>query len=167
MLAVAVVRESLATVGCPVAVVGAAFAFIGGCVATIRHGAAHDGRGTVGLLCLFGGAAFVRGVLALKLGGVLVVLLRSAVKRSGLAVELREVGICLFVAQPLAAFGGGAFGAGLLACAVAELLCTLGVLTMLVGGSTVHGAADTPCSLERWLAPGTTGAYLIRVVEGR
>jgi len=141
--ALAIVRESLARVGSPFAVVGAAFAFIGGYVATIGHGVARDGRGTAGLLCLFGGAAFMRGVLALKLGGEFVVLLRLAVERSRLAMEIREVGICLFVAQPLAAFGGGAFGAGLLARAVAELLCTLGASTVPVAGGTVHGTAGT------------------------
>ena len=136
LLALAFVRESLARVGGVVALVGAAFASVGRCVATIACGVARVRLGTTGLLCLFGGATFVRG----KLGGAFVVLLRLAVDRSGLAMELRELGSCLFVDQPLAAFGGGAFGAGLFARSVAELSSTLGALTMLVGGSTGHGA---------------------------
>jgi len=89
LLALAFVRESLARVCGAVALVGAAFAIVGGRVATVACGVARIALGTMGLVCLFGGAGFVRGVLAVKLGGAFVVLLRLAVDRSGLAVEFR------------------------------------------------------------------------------
>jgi hypothetical protein len=89
LLALAFVRQSLARVGGAVAFVGAAFASFGGCVATVACGVARIGLAAVGLLCLFGGARFVRGMLAVKLGGTFVVPLRLAVDRGGLAMELR------------------------------------------------------------------------------
>jgi hypothetical protein len=157
LLALAFVCESLARLGVAVAVVAAALAFVGGSIATVGCGVARIGLRTVGMLCVFGGTAFARGVLALHRGGALAALLRLAVKRSGLAMELREVGIDFFVDQPLASFGGGAFSAGRFAGAVADLLSTLGALTMLVGGCAGHARTVLPSFLGYYVLPAEPG----------
>ena len=77
LLGVALVRESLARIGGPVASVGEALAFVRSYVTTIGGGVARIGF--LGQLCLFGGVAFVRGVFALEVGGAFVVFLGPAV----------------------------------------------------------------------------------------
>jgi hypothetical protein len=137
-----------------------ALAFV--CESLTRVGSTVSGLGTGGPFCLFGGPAFVCGMLALKLGGAFVVLLRLAVHRSGLAMELRQLGSCLCVGQPLAAFGGGAFGAGVFARSVAELSSTLGALTMLVGGNPGHGAGAAHFPRRLRVARGEAGRLTAR-----
>jgi hypothetical protein len=132
----AAVRNALTPVGSLVALVGEVFASISVGIAMGAVGVAPVGIRT---LCLLGGAAFVCGVLALQFGGTFVVLLRLAVNGGGLAMEVGEGRVGLFDDEPFAAFGGGAFGTGLFAREVAQLLSSLGALTMLVGGSTGHG----------------------------
>ena len=59
-------------------------------------------------------------------------------------MKFGEGGSCLFVDQPLATFGGGAFGASFLARAIAELLSPMSSLMMFPGGRAAHGTNVLP-----------------------
>ena len=65
-------------------------------------------------------------------------------------MKFGEGGSCVFVDQPVAPFGGGAFGACFLARAIAELLSPMSSPMMFVGGRAAHGNEGT-AQFPSWL----------------
>jgi len=85
-----------------------------------------------------GGAKLVLCVHALEFGGILIVLQRSTVQRGGTLVDIGQDGVGLLEHQALAAFGGLALGAGVLARLIGEPLRAPCTLAMLVGACGGH-----------------------------
>jgi hypothetical protein len=137
----AFVRAALAPVGPVVPDIGEAVALIGGRVPAIRGGVARAGiaPGAVDHVRAFGGVPLMLGVHALEFGGILIVLQRLTVQRGGTLVEIGQDGVGLLEHQALAAFGGLALGAGVLAGLIGEPLRALCTLAMLVRACGGHG----------------------------
>jgi hypothetical protein len=165
----ALIGAVLARVGRLLAPVGEPLALIRGRVAAIGGRVAHGGRrrATFDGGRVLGRAALVFRVHLMDLGRLLVIREGSAVQRRGLAMDLGERGIRGLVQQALAALGGQAFAAGLLARPVAQAQGATDPCAMLLGARIGHGETISPLLTANPVGPesGTSRATDLPVIS--